>query len=268
MTQIENFGHALHGYTSLVQTEMLQDIRNQGNLREEPYLYHYTVLHKLNSGLDACAFLMKELDKRRHFADSIFLTLRALISDNIMFYHILNKSGGDKEKMKPLIKSLYYDHFDYSFKDPTLLAATRGVTVSEMEAEIHDMKMDNPDYFNPDGTPCVAAWKTTVRGALKFALSNPIDPELRQCMQAQFGYYELLSKYEHFGFLTFNLTHRHERPEELQKVPYQIMDAILSLTPTCYHVIGLWPGIKRRYIQSILDHNAELLRIFKSMPSR
>jgi hypothetical protein len=269
MTQLEKFSHALRAYTDLVQTKVLRDIRHQQNtLGTEPYQYYYTVLHKLNSGLDACAFLMQGLEKRRHFSDSVFLAIRALISDTMIFYHIVNKSGGDKEKMKPLIKSLYYDHFEYAFKEPALVAAARGVTVPEVEAEIHDLKMDNPDYFNPDGTSCIAPWKTTVRGALKFALSNPIDADLRQCMQAQFGYYELLSKYEHFGFLTFNLTHRHERAEELKKVPFQIMDSILSLIPTCHHVIALWPDVKRRYVQSIMDHIGELLYIFKNTPSR
>lgn len=268
MTRIERFSVALHDYTALVHAQVLPEIKAlQHTLRDEPYVYNYTVLHKLNSALGACAFLMKEVGTRRHFSDSIFLILRASISDSLMFCHILNKSDGNHEKMNALIKSLYFDHYDYAFKDPELVSAVRGVTLAEVEAEILELKTDNPEFFDGGGKPRVPSWKTSVRTTLKFAVSNDVDPNLRQFMKNMFGYYELFSKYEHFGFMTFSLTHRHERTEELEKVPFQIMDSIINLIiPTYGHAIALWPDVKQRYQQSFVDHINGLVGILEEKP--
>jgi hypothetical protein len=255
MKRTEQYGDALHAMTCFVNESILGTIRNLPNTeKSEPYKFTYTVLNKLNAGLNTCALLIKNVESSYHFADSIMVILRSLISDTVMFYHILNKSKGDDAEMASLIKSLYFDHLDYTLKDPEFISLIMRISKPEAEVELLQRKRWYLEYYNNDGSPSVASWKTTVKGAVKFALTNPVNPNVRDLMRSLFHYYDIFSKYEHFGFLTFELTHRQYREERIKEVVFQIRDSINCLTSTIECAIGLWPDIQARHRDTFLEH--------------
>jgi hypothetical protein len=245
--------------TIFVNEFILNTIRDLPNTEtEEPYRYVYTVLHKLNAGLDTAAFLVREIEASYQFTDSVFIILRSLLSDSIMYYHIINKSKGNVDEIKRLIQSLYFDHFEHMLKDPAFISRLSGISNKEAEAQLNQVKMGHPEFYNANGTAKVESLKASVRSALNFALVNPIEPIIRTSMQAQFHYYDIFSKYEHFGYLTYDLTHRQYDEKKIPNVVSDITTSITSLMPTYLSAIGFWPGLKRQFEPLFLDHYSRL----------
>jgi len=74
--------------TYFVNTEITLDVIDldkSGKLNEEPLKFLYTILLKINNGLDTCSILFLNFLDKPHFVDSLIVICRSLIADSAIF---------------------------------------------------------------------------------------------------------------------------------------------------------------------------------------
>lgn len=187
---------------------------------KEPYKYLYTILFKTNNALETANILTCNIVNKPNTTDSIFLILRTILSDLIIYYCLVSKSANDEDFEKN-IHSLYFDHISYTVKEMKNFNRSAYKQSEEKNNEdILKFKANYPHYFfNEDGTDKVekpAKWNVSFL-VKKHLTEQHQDNNLDILIRAK-KLYDKFSKYEHFGILTQNLIHRSFEDKQLSNV--------------------------------------------------
>jgi len=184
----------------------------------------FTILFKLANGLESVNLLNAQLNNKSQYADTIFISLRALLADRITMDFLLFKSGFKAENTQDQLEWIKYDHIKYTIDNLKTFQSIYGSSNEEIEHSKTDLKSKFPNYFDDDGNlkksyktlPSIGNMvKEIIAGTRKHTV---FQQRLISCYQ----YYDIYSKYEHLGQLTSHLVFRGYKPSEQESISIEI----------------------------------------------
>lgn len=247
MEKLNNYANALSNLTYFVSSKFVNEIvEGQGTTDGEPFKFFYTILLKSNSALDTCALLLNNYFSRPHHVDSLAIILRSIISDCVVYRFLLEQNRGEitNEKLLSNINSIYFDHVDYTVKGLTgYFKEIYDWTELEVQQEVTAVKHSRPNYYDSDGKVKIEKFLTSVRAILReMAKRREVGDKID--LQKLYHHYDILSKYEHIGELSFELVHRQYSEATRLRYLDEIVDAINhSIIPTVISIVGAWPEL-------------------------
>lgn len=197
-----------------------------------------------------------------HFHDSLIIILRTLISDTITFYYILNKSV-ENDDLKSNIKWLYSDHLRYVENNlRKTYKITNKLSDTEVENKINDLIKKRADFYDTEGKLKFKKPLPSTSGMIQSIFSdNQGDVDLAHLKRA-FSLYDLFSKYEHFGDLSFQLIHRQFQEKYDRQIIYEeIVDTVHIVQDTIDRTLRAWPKLKTQHESDLVAYYNKVLAL-------
>ncbi|WP_426670481.1 hypothetical protein ACPPVU_04380 [Mucilaginibacter sp. McL0603] len=143
----------LVAFTEYVDTEYITAIKAAGDIQQEPKIFLYTILYKLNNGLNSShLFINNTKTSERHF-DSLFLILRTLISDSLMTLYVIKKDYTADDEIEKNIWPLYTDHLRYGLSNLKRFGKSFwGYSDKQINDEEAKIKQTYSKFFNKNGS--------------------------------------------------------------------------------------------------------------------
>ena len=217
MNKLEKFTSVIVEYTAFINKVLTRT--EQIN---EPHKFIHTVSFKTNNSLYTANFLLSNFLKEPYFTDSIFLILRTIMSDVITYYYILCKSDNDNIYVEN-INNLYFQHIKYALSSLKIFKEGYHDGESKIEAMKDEIKINNKNYFDEEGNSLFVDEIKGINGMVKEIANNKY---LNPFAIKAYGLYEIFSKYEHLGELTYELIHRQFSIEIREQILGEIHEAI------------------------------------------
>ncbi len=244
MSKIGNYSTSLATLTAFINAEIISQIIEKPQIESMPQKFLYTVLFKLNNGLNTCSLLFNNLANNSQYADSIFVILRTLISDSILYLYVLTKSEYDDNKLNEIIKALYFDHISFTMEAVKKnFGPIYGKSEEEILLIINEVKRAKPEYFDSTGNELISPLRANAYAALRYIASHRKGGESLTDIQRHYSHYDRFSKYEHIGDFSFELIHRQYDDKAVKEIGDEIVDAINLLTITMRSTLGAWPNL-------------------------
>ena len=197
---------------------IIAKIWKDGSINIEPHKYLYTILFKTNNALDTSNILANNLIGKPTTTDSLFLILRAAISDLVIYNYLIRISKND-EDLEKNIHRMYYDHIENTISEiKKFYRSAYQETEEKIRHEIDKLKQMYPFYFDENGDPKYKPLKLSVSVMARKIIGNKEKGESLEYLISAKELYDKFSKYEHFGILTLDITHRQFKEERLAEV--------------------------------------------------
>jgi len=224
--------------TNHVHHRVIGSILEQERYIKEPERFFYSLLFKLNNGLDSANLFILNIFNKPHYSDSLFLILRTLISDIITLDYILTKSKGNASELNEYIESVYYDHIKFELKNFDVLQLLYKESKIVIDNKKQELKNERKKFFDNSGNP--KSYLKDIKSVS--AMVKEIAQETKKkiplaSISDAFEHYSIFSKYEHLGDLTFHLIHRSFRDDQNQK--NRILSEISCSVGVILHYQGL-----------------------------
>jgi len=167
----------------------------------------------------------------------------------LFFWYLLERSENDEDKFVANIKALYFDHIDYTIRCINGdFAAIYGDTKEISQRRIDEIKKNRTEYFDSCGNSCIRPLNVSVRTALRYIASNTASKEKKLLIQKFYHHYDIFSKYEHLGDLTFEFIHRQYKDETKHELAQSIAESINFLVlPTVSAVLSAFLDISKAF---------------------
>jgi hypothetical protein len=258
--KLQKYSNALATLAYFISEKFVNEIAAKPETENtEPYKFFYTILLKSNSALDTCSLLLINYHNRPHHADSLAIVLRSIITDCVIYRFLLQKSQSNETDLVSNISSIYYDHVAYTVKG--LEGYFKDIydwTDEKIAEEVTSIKRARPNYYDSDGNVKINPFPSSVRFILR-EMARTRQPGDKDDLRNLYHHYDILSKYEHPGELSFQLVHRQYGELTRHKYLDEIVDVInRSIVPTVISVAGAWPDIADK-------HLPEFNRLFKEV---
>lgn len=186
----KRIGDMVFTFANLVTDILDNDILEGTAYQINPGHFYYTLLHKLRNVLDASSFLIANLDGKPHYTDSAYLLLRTCLLDVSNLYFVVDKSE-DKAAEQARIERIMSDHVRAIYN-----------SAKGDEVERTAVREAYPDCFEGD------KFKREIMPVNIIITRNEIDsPSLKKEMEFIIHYYNIFSKIEHNGTLSFDMLH-------------------------------------------------------------
>lgn len=227
-------GDKLTAYTNAIQElvayatkNFIFELMNKKDIMKDPDKFVYTLLFKLNNGLESANLLIMNILRKPQFLDSVQLILRTLLLDVITFDYILFKSNKDDDKFLSEVENLNYDHLKFTIKNIELFGCLYGDSKDTTDAIITDLKSKYPEYFDANGDP-LSRFKGMKSGSgmIKEIKSGTSAEVPLDFLIMAFDNYSKFSKIEHLGGLTTFLVHRAYKLEHQNQVAIEILSSV------------------------------------------
>ncbi len=212
---------------------IIQVILEKDEYLIEPKRFFYTLIHKMNSSLDAANIFVRNFDSKPNYHPALFIILRSVLNDIILAEYIISNTSNDNEK-KQLINRIYFDHIDNVIKScEKTLPILHNWNIAEKEKKINDLKEHKKKYFDKDGKALLKPFPTSPNLIIRKIFADKIKTENSDLLKIAYDLYSVFSKFEHFGELSFDLTHKgydEDSQEDLRsELHYCIRIVIASL---------------------------------------
>jgi len=236
MTASKEAGNILFSFTHHLTDVIEKDILDKQTYLGEPERFFYTILHKLRNILDATSLLVTNLDEKPHYYDSVFLLLRTCLLDVVNLYYIMNLDKNIATQQER-IRSIMFDHIN-------------SIWICAKDDDERKLAIQTfPDWFE-DGKLKKGIPKISI-----IAMHNGIKiPSFKNETRTAIDLYNIFSKVEHNGILSFNLLHIHYQNEGALKGKYKvylsiktIMKAILLLIRYAWNI----PQTDKRFLELV-----------------
>ena len=205
-------------YHSLVIREIQKKKLNLG-VQDE---YIYSIIFKTNSALDSLNLLFCNFSNKNHFQPSIFIILRSILND-IILTEFINNQGRTEGGRIELIKRVKFDHVDRFIRNiDGIFRITNRLTDEEVAKKVKKIKEEFPDYFDGNGDPKVKKLNASPESMVKIIFSQSKKETDLRFLRKAMHFYDIYSKYEHFGHLSSYLIHR---PYIEKEIEYSFEDA-------------------------------------------
>lgn len=224
---LERYSSYLATLTNHVNQRVLIPIMGTEAQQNEPKKFLYSLLFKINNGLDSANLFILNVFNKPQFSDSLFIILRTLLSDVITLNYIFAKSKGSDLKLKEYIENVYYDHIKLMIKNIGIFQ----LLYNEKEGEINARKQKIIDlkneFFDNSGNikPHLKGLKSVSQMVREIACETDKENPLDYLIIA-YEHYDIFSKYEHLGDLTFNLIHRSFRNDQKKRILSEIFHSV------------------------------------------
>jgi hypothetical protein len=195
MISSERAGDLLFTFAHHITDIIENDIYKNEAYVVEPQRFFYTLLHKLRNVLDAASLHVKNLDGKPHYHDSVYLQLRTCLFDAVNLYFVMD-ADGDKTLEGERIQRIMDDHI-------------RAIWNSAQDEEEKDLIIERfPAYITSDGK-----FRKDLKKINIIMMHNEVKSDtIRSKIRTMIDLYNIFSKVEHNGQLTFNIIHAHFEP--------------------------------------------------------
>jgi len=238
--EIEKYSSKIATITFHLVNKIISKIWDDDAINKEPYKYLYTILFKTNNALDTSNVLTNNIVEKPTTTDSLFLILRTAISDLVIYEYLIRISESDEE-LKNNIHQMYYDHIENTITEMRkFYRSAYKESEKKINEKIDELKSMYPKYFNEKGEPKFKPLKLSVSSMARNIISNKTKNENLDYLITAKELYDRFSKYEHFGILTLDLTHRQFKGERLNEVFQDIFWANKVILFYIDNLIGIW----------------------------
>ncbi len=248
-------------FTTDYSTQIIHKILDKEQYVTEPKKFFYTLIHKTNCSLDAANIFIRNFDTKRNFHSSLFILLRSILNDIILAEYIIISTKNDNEK-KQVIEQIYFDHVENILKtcEKTLPQLHQWNSKQKLE-HIESIKR-NSRFFDSDGKSKIKAIPTNPNQIIRKIFANKLNDNSSKLLKIAFDQFDLFSKFEHFGELSFKLTHRGYDDKENENLRYEVHFSIRIIIAALINYSNLWDEdfeIDKERFKILLTEITELL---------
>jgi hypothetical protein len=211
MISSERAGSVLLTYAHNLTDIIENDIYKNDAYVQEPQRFFYTILHKLRNVFDAASLLVTNLDGKPHYHDAVYLLLRTCLFDAVNLYYVMDAES-DIVLQNERIQRIMDDH-------------VRAIWNSAQDEEEKDLIIEKfPGYITED-----RKFRKDLKKINIIMMHDEMRSDnIRKQIRTMIDLYNIFSKVEHNGKLTFNIIHAHFEP-----------DGALSAKSKIYHALNL-----------------------------
>ena len=243
--KIKELSSLVAKFSKYVHEEIILQILRNEEYTSEPQRFFYSILFKTNNGLDTSNYLIANFISKPHFLDSLFIIFRSLLSDTITFNYVIYKSL-EKDNLEENIKALYFDHIDHTLKNyDGVYRVIHQMSDQQVADEKAKLKKTSGEYFDVNGQPRFQPLPSLPGKAMRYIFSNHFDKKKLAPLKRAFDLYDMFSKYEHFGELSFDMIHRQFKEKNQERLYTEIIDTIDILTLTMESTLNAWPSLQK-----------------------
>ncbi|MCQ6957719.1 hypothetical protein [Mucilaginibacter aquariorum] len=235
----------LIAFTNYVNLNYIDLILAKNDIKTEHKRFLYTVLYKLNSGLDSCQLFVYNFNQTERHLDSLFLILRTLISDSLTTLYVINKDTKSNEDILKNIMTLYTDHLKYGLMNLGKYGRKIwGYSEEKINEETKKIKKDYSEFFDRDGNFKFKPFRVTIGDIAEYLIKNHADNISEALVIKGYDLYYFFSKYEHLGVLSLPLIHRQYDPENKPEILRQVGQAINVISFMIEYCLKHWSDFK------------------------
>ena len=210
MDKLSKFCNNLEELIYHAKTELIFPKLDSINNDKESSQFFFIILWKLTNGLETSNLLFLNIQNKPQYADSMFISLRALIADMITINYVIFKADFKEEKLPVEIERLKFDHVKFTYENLKLYKDLYKTSNDELIEKKTSLREKCPNYFNEDGELRRDIPKLkSIKGMIQEMNCNISSKSifLDEMIHA-FEIYDMYSKYEHLGELTPSLVQR------------------------------------------------------------
>lgn len=250
-TFFENLSSAVLDFADTFHKDVVVRVLNESRYVEEPERFYYTIAHKTNSTLFTVNHVIRNFHTHYHTRIGMYILFRAIMADIVTAEYVTRQNPEDEDR-KVMITRIYADHIYHTYR--SIDKSVRHVfkfTDADVQKMQENLRLLHPVYF--EGTDFkIKELKTSVYTMAKeLALKSTGVSDL-YFIERAFNYYDLFSKYEHPGALSFHLTHRVYETKKMG-VEYKELYACLQITLAfLVTIVNLW-DYDRKPFEALAD---------------
>jgi hypothetical protein len=217
-------------------------ITKDRDFADEPKLFLYTVLFKLNNGLSSCRVFLNTDNLWQRHLDGLFLILRTMMSDSLICQYVIRKDydGNDASIVKN-IRPLYTEHFKFTLRDiGKYYKKIYDYTDEQVAAATENLKKMNSDYFNRDGSFKYKPEVSTMGSKVAYLICDINEDVVKLLIGKAYNLYMHFSKYEHLGILSLPMIWRQYDEKNHVTIFRQIVEAIIVVGHSIELCLRIW----------------------------
>lgn len=242
-TQMETFfrdlSSSLLAFLDAYHCKVVVRILEEKWYAEEPERFYYTLAHKANSTLYSINHVRCNFHSHYHMRISSYLLFRSIMLDVITGEYIIRQNDGDAQR-KEMILRLNADHIDYTYRAiGTTAKHVFGFTDEEVEQMRASIRGKRSMYFEGEEMS-VKPLKASVYAMARKLTNGSVEGAALHFVQRAFNYYDLYSKYEHPGDLSFHLTNRVYETENAVKEYSELYECLQITLAFLVSIVHLW----------------------------
>jgi hypothetical protein len=252
---LTEYSNKLRTIVDIVHKNVIVQIKLD-DLKEEPKKFLYTLLFKINNGLCTASLLIINIRGSGYVTDSIFILLRTLLSDVLTLHYLLFKSKGSDDEFKLLIDSLYFDHINFTINTslPAFVKLYKEDQTT-LKTKVEELKVAKKEFFDSNGKPKSHLKSlTSIYGMIKEIGSQTSKITQLDYFTIGAEHYDIFSKYEHLGDLTFHMIHRTFDATREQEVLTNI-----------YHAVNVILHYQKIALQGFYEKESETFKAFDKL---
>jgi len=242
--QVYTYAHVL--------TEFCINITDDVRYVQKDKRFFYTLLFKATNELTAVSVLFKNFYEKAALQSGMYLILRTVLSDCLAGWHVihLRENGRDFNHMIDLI---HFDHVNFALRSLSgPYNQINRLSPGELEKQIQYIKSVNPAFFHSAvdeagntiyGNDIFNKEFYSLKGTITYLTQQKLHDEEKRLLNHLFYYYDLFSKLEHPGILTFMLVHKGFDVRLQERSLIDVVEALLAIEPILYEYMANWPDL-------------------------
>lgn len=248
-------------FTTDYAEQVIHKVLEKEEYITEPKRFFYTLIHKANCALDAANIFIRNFDSKRNFHSSLFVLLRSILNDIILAEFVIISTENDEEK-KEVIERIYFDHIENILKTCEKTLPQLHQWNPEKKFEHIESIKKNSRFFDSDGNSKIKSIPTNPNQLIRKIFANKLKSDSSKLLKIAFDQFELFSKFEHFGELSFELIHRGYDDSKNNNLRYEVHFSIRIIIAALNNYSNLWDEdfeIDKEHFKTLQTEITELL---------
>lgn len=227
--------------TDHINLTYVAPITKSQDFAEEPKIFLYTVLFKLNNGLSSCRLFLTNGDLWQRHLDGLFIVFRTLLSDALICQYVIRKNYQGDAQIIENIRPLYTEHFKFTLRDLRKYGKKFfNYSAKDIGAEEQKVRMQYSDYFEVDGSFKYKPEITTMGEKVEYLVDHIEESEVKLLIIKAHNLYMHFSKYEHLGILSLPMIWRQFDEKNHVTIFRQITEAIIVVGHSIELCLRMW----------------------------
>ena len=249
-------------FTTNYSSQIIHNILDADQYVTEPKRFFYTLIHKTNCSLSAANIFVRNFDSKRNLHAPLFILIRSILSDIILAEYVIVMTKHDDIKQKEIIERIYFDHIENVLKTcEKTLPQLHKWSPEEKQLHIGSIKKGSR-FFDSDGKAKIKALPTNPSQLIRKIFTNKLNIKSSELLKIAYDQYELFSKFEHFGELSFDLTHKGYDDNKIGRLRHQLHVSIQIIIAALKNYSNLWDedfDINKNYFNTLHTEIIELV---------
>jgi hypothetical protein len=229
-------------FTTEYRNQVVNKILEKDAYIKEPERFFYTLIHKTACSFEAANIFIRNFDSKRDYHPSLFIILRAILSDILVAEYITHCSESD-EHSSELINGIYFDHVENIIRTcNTTLRHIYQWNENETELNINELKA-NSKFYSLDGKATSKKVSTSLNSLIVKIWQSDKNKKHLIYHRRIYDLYGIYSKFEHLGELSFHLTHRGYDDTKKDTLYFDLYDSIIFIVEALITYAKVWEEI-------------------------